>query len=155
MSPTTFDDGHLNDTAEEVIGRAVGSCDIVPARLKPQRTGLLFQVRELTTRHFITIDLGSAGLSVAVRRQHIEPALPKKLMRRRASGSRPLSRSDRRSASTIDPRVGCEVLPLMASTAASTASTPAFAAARIVADAIPICRACAEGSAGRSTPSVR
>ncbi len=51
--------------------------------------------------------------------------------------SNPVSRSVLRSASTIDPRQGCEVPPEKASIAASTASTPASQAARIVAAPAP------------------
>ena len=54
-----------------------------------------------------------------------------------ASGSRPVSRSVWRSASTIEPRQGCEVRPDMASMAASTASTPASTAASTLAPAMP------------------
>ena len=50
----------------------------------------------------------------------------------------PVSRSVWRSASTIDPRQGCEVPPENASIAASTASTPASQAARIVAAPAPL-----------------
>ncbi|MCY1230759.1 hypothetical protein D9M72_431850 [compost metagenome] len=58
-------------------------------------------------------------------------------MRRIHSGSRPGSRSDPRSASTIEPRQGCEVLPESASIAASTTSTPVSTAASTVAAAMP------------------
>ncbi len=51
--------------------------------------------------------------------------------------SRPVSRSVWRSASTIEPRQGCDVPPEKASIAASTASTPASQAARTVAAAAP------------------
>ena len=51
--------------------------------------------------------------------------------------SSPVSRSVWRKASTIEPSVGCEVLPDSASIAPSTASTPAVAAAMIVAIAAP------------------
>ncbi len=51
--------------------------------------------------------------------------------------SSPVSRSVWRSASTTEPRQTCEVLPDSASMAQSTASTPAAAAARIVAPAMP------------------
>ena len=54
-----------------------------------------------------------------------------------ASGSSPVSRSVWRSASTSEPRQGCEVVPDMASMAASTASTPASTAARSEAPAMP------------------
>ena len=50
-------------------------------------------------------------------------------MTRIALISRPVSRSSPRSASTIDPSVGCDVLPENASIAASTQSTPAAVAA--------------------------
>ena len=43
-----------------------------------------------------------------------------------------------RSASTIDPRLGWEVSPLIGSIAASAASTPASAAARTDAAALPL-----------------
>ena len=49
-----------------------------------------------------------------------------------------MSRSVCRSASTIEPRQGCEVPPEKASIAASTASTPGSAAARTVAAAMPL-----------------
>ncbi len=47
--------------------------------------------------------------------------------------SSPVSRSVPRRASTMEPSVGCEVLPESASIAASTASTPASEAASTVA----------------------
>ncbi len=53
------------------------------------------------------------------------------------AGSRPVSRSVWRSASTMEPRHGWLVSPLMASIAASTASTPASAAASTEAAAMP------------------
>ena len=52
--------------------------------------------------------------------------------------SRPVSRSVWASASTTDPKVGWLVLPDSASIAQSTASTPASAAARIVAPPMPL-----------------
>ena len=52
--------------------------------------------------------------------------------------SSPVSRSVRRTASTIEPRQGCEVLPEKLSIAASTASTPAREAARMLAAATPL-----------------
>ena len=52
--------------------------------------------------------------------------------------SSPVSRSVRASASTIEPRQGCEVLPEKLSIAASTASTPAREAARMLAAAMPL-----------------
>ena len=51
--------------------------------------------------------------------------------------SRPVSRSVFASASTIEPKVGCEVLPESESIATSTQSTPLAAAARIVEIAAP------------------
>ena len=54
-------------------------------------------------------------------------------MRRIHSGSRPGSRSVPRSASTSEPRQGCDVLPESASIAASIASTPLSTAASTVA----------------------
>ena len=55
-----------------------------------------------------------------------------------ASGSRPVSRSEWRSASTMEPRLGCEVSPLMESIAASKASTPASTAASTLAAEMPL-----------------
>ena len=52
--------------------------------------------------------------------------------------SSPVSRSVRARASTIEPRQGCEVLPERLSIAASTASTPAREAARMLAAAMPL-----------------
>ena len=51
--------------------------------------------------------------------------------------SMPVSRSVWRSASTIEPRQGCDVPPEKASIEASTASTPASAAASTDAAAMP------------------
>jgi hypothetical protein len=53
-------------------------------------------------------------------------------------GSRPGSRGPWRSASTIEPRFGCEVRPLIESIAASTASAPAAIAANTLAAAMPL-----------------
>ncbi|MOA52649.1 hypothetical protein D3C78_1759840 [compost metagenome] len=50
----------------------------------------------------------------------------------------PVSRSVFFNAATIDPMLGCEVNPLIASIAVSTASTPASIADRILAAAIPL-----------------
>ena len=52
--------------------------------------------------------------------------------------SSPVSRSVRASASTIEPRQGCEVSPEKLSIAASTASTPAREAARMLPAATPL-----------------
>ena len=57
---------------------------------------------------------------------------------RRLSGSSPESRGPCRSASTIEPRFGCEVSPLIASSAPSTASQPASIAASTLAAAMPL-----------------
>ena len=54
-------------------------------------------------------------------------------MLRIAAGSSPVSRSVPRSASTIEPRQGCEVSPDIESIAASMASTPASTAASTLA----------------------
>src|SRR5579862_997755 len=59
-------------------------------------------------------------------------------MVRRSCGSTPGSRAPKRSASTIEPRFGCEVSPLMASIAPSTASAPAATAASTLAAAMPL-----------------
>ena len=59
------------------------------------------------------------------------------LIPRTASISMPVSRSVWRKLSTTDPRHGCDVPPENASIATSTASTPASAAAKIVAPDIP------------------
>ncbi len=48
--------------------------------------------------------------------------------------SNPVSRASPRKASTIDPSVGCDVLPDRASIAASTQSTPAALAASVFHD---------------------
>jgi hypothetical protein len=53
------------------------------------------------------------------------------------AASSPVSRSVFRNASTIDPRHGCDVRPDSASIAASTASTPASTAAKMVEAAMP------------------
>ncbi len=52
--------------------------------------------------------------------------------------SSPVSRSVRATASTIEPRHGCEVFPEKLSIAASTASTPAREAARMLPPAMPL-----------------
>src|ERR1700691_2757716 len=59
-------------------------------------------------------------------------------MTRNLSGSSPASRGPKRSASTMDPKFGCEVRPDNASIAPSTASTPASTAASTLAAAIPL-----------------
>jgi hypothetical protein len=58
-------------------------------------------------------------------------------MARRLAGSIPESRSENRRASMMEPRLGCEVKPLMASMAPSTASQPAATAASTLAAAMP------------------
>ena len=72
---------------------------------------------------------------------------------RSASGSSPVSRGACRSASTIEPRFGCEVSPLIESIAASTASQPASIASRMLAAAMPLV-SCVWKWIGRPTSSL-
>ena len=57
---------HLDDVAEQVVGRAVGLGDLVPARFQAKGSGLLLEVGELAARHLVQIDLRSARLKVAL-----------------------------------------------------------------------------------------
>ena len=45
----------------------------MPARLEPERTRLLLEVGELTARHFVQIDLGSAGAEVGLEGEILRP----------------------------------------------------------------------------------
>ncbi len=126
---------HLDDVAEHQVDVVIGLRHLVPARFQPQRTRLFLEVGELAARHLVQIDLRSRPLQVALEggvlvahRLPVERDAPDPVRRRGRCRAR-----CPRSASTIEPRQGCEVLPESASIAASTASTPASTAASTVA----------------------
>ena len=118
MSPTTFDDGVTLTMSPNIsltvgVGRARPRASAsrgratAPARL---------QVGVLAARHLVHVDLGRAGAHVAleggVLRAHrlpVDSELPDRV------GVEPGVALVRRSASTMEPRLGCEVSPLMAS----------------------------------------
>jgi hypothetical protein len=129
----------LDDVAEHLVGIGIGLRHLVPALLQPQAAGLRLEVGELAAGHLVQVDLGGRGLQAGLEgRILLAHAFPVVEICRIAPMSRPVSRSVWRSASTMDPRQGCEVPPENASIAASTASTPASQAARMVAAAAPL-----------------
>ena len=126
---------HLDDVAEHLVDVGIGLRHLVPARLQPERARLLLEVGELAARHLVQIDFRGRRLEVALEgRVLVAHRLPveRDLADRLPDRARGRARC-RCSASTSEPRQGCEVLPESASIAASTASTPASTAASTVA----------------------
>ena len=157
MSPTTLEDGVTLTMSPNIWFTSAYICaDLVPALLEAHRAGLRLEVGELAARHLVEVDLGGRRLQPGLEGRVLDPHRLPVVARSRGSRamSSPVSRSVCRSASTIEPRQGCEVPPEKASIAASTASTPA---SRRGEDAAPPrcrwCRGCGNGPAGRPPPS--
>ena len=98
------------------------------------------QVGVLAAGDLVVVDVRGAGAEVAlegaVGAAHLAPSRWRIVIT--ASGSIPGSRAEWRNAAAMDPRLGCEVRPLIESIAASTASTPASTAASTLAADAPL-----------------
>ena len=57
---------HLDDVAEHQIDVVIGLRHLVPARLQPERARLLLEVGELAARHLVQIDFRGRPLQVAL-----------------------------------------------------------------------------------------
>ena len=148
--------GHLDDVAEDPVGRGVHVLDLLELLAEAQRDRLLAQVGELAAGDLVGVDAagrrGQPGLE-----RRVEPAdrLPVRLERadgRRGPGrSRAGSGRSRRRGRTAD---GWQVVPAIEAVAASTASTPASIAASRVASWPPgvswVCRCTGRSNSRRS-----
>src|SRR3546814_6919363 len=75
----------LDDVAEQLVDIGVGPGDVRPARRQAQRACLLAQVGVLAARHFMAIDVGSAGADIGLERcvatTHVFPIIGELLQR--------------------------------------------------------------------------
>src|SRR3546814_8189373 len=75
----------LDDVAEQLVDIGVGPGDVRPAGRQAQRACLLAQVGVLAARHFMAIDVGSAGADIGLERcvatTHVFPIIGELLQR--------------------------------------------------------------------------
>ncbi len=133
---------HLHDVAEHLIDLGVGRRDLRPAVLvDAERARLLAQIGVLAARACRARTPRRRRRGCRSRRRvaaaHLLPVVGDRAQLVRIETASRAGRT--RSASTIEPRFGCEVRPLRAHRSApSTASAPASMAASTLAAAMPL-----------------